>query len=372
MKKLRITKKHLANFASVLIMIPFLVAACSQSPSTGNTSGDSGNEPNVDVTVSVDATDITDEEQLEEAARAEGGEVMIYTSITIDDLEVILSEFKKAYPFTDPTYYRASGDDVIQKSMTEAKTGQVFADVFETESFEVYRLMQAGLVQPFISSESEIYSPKAKDASGYWTVDRINPVVIGYNTELVDPADVPTTWDDLLDPKWKGKMGVEANDVELLAGMVSVWGEARTYEFWEGIAAQDPGIIDGHTELAELISAGEFVIAPNLYSYRVEKLKAEGAPIDWVRTDPVVTFSNILAMAANAPHPATAKLFINWLLSEEGQIVYRELGRVPGRPGIQPDPPSLVEGLNLVFTVPAMAEDYNTYAEKWRSILHLE
>ena len=213
MKILRKAKKHPAYFASVIIMIPFIISACSQAPSAGNSSGDSGKEPTVDVTLSVDAIGITDEEQLEEAARAEGGEVMVYTSITIDDLEVILSEFKKAYPFTNPTYYRASGDDVIQKSMTEAKTGQVFADVFETESFEVYRLLQAGLIQPFISSESEIYSPKAKDASGYWTVDRINTVVIGYNTELVDPADVPTTWDDLLDPKWKGKMGVEANDV---------------------------------------------------------------------------------------------------------------------------------------------------------------
>ena len=372
MKKLRITKEHPALLTSLLIMIPFLAAACSQSPSAGNSSGDASNEPTVEATASVDALDVADEKLLEEAARAEGGEVMIYTSITIDDLEEILAEFNEAYTFTIPTYYRASGDDVIQKSMTEAKTGQHFADVFETESFEVYRLMQAGLIQPFISSESEVYSPKAKDPSGYWTVDRINPVVIGYNTELVEAADIPTTWEDLLDPKWKGKMGVEANDVELLAGMVSVWGEARTYEFWEGIAAQDPGIIDGHTELAELISAGEFAIAPNLYAYRVEKLKAEGAPIDWVRTDPVVTFSNILAMAADAPHPATAKLFINWLLSEKGQNVFRELGRVPGRPGIQPDPPSLVEGLNLVFTVPAMAEDYNKYAEKWRSILNLE
>jgi len=372
MKKQRTAKIHAANFASLLMTILFFVSACSQASTAGITNGGPGSEPTVDITHPVDVLDVADEEQLEEAARAEGGEVMIYTSITIDDLEVILSEFKEAYPFTNPSYYRASGDDVIQKSMTEAKTGQVFADVFETESFEVYRLMQAGLIQPFISSESEIYPPQAKDASGYWTVDRMNPVVIGYNTELVDPEDVPTSWEDLLDPKWKGLMGVEANDVELLAGMASVWGEARTFEFWEGIAAQDPGIIDGHTELAELISAGEFAIAPNLYSYRVEKLKAEGAPIDWVRTDPIVTFSNILAMAADAPHPATAKLFINWLLSEEGQIVYRELGRIPGRPGIQPDPPTLVEGLNLVFTVPAMAKDYDTYAEKWRTILNLE
>jgi len=222
-------RKRINNLFVAVTVLSFLLSACSQSLPGDNENSEIGTTPKVGTSTPVATQQLSTERQLEDAARAEGGEVMFYTSITIDDLEVILAEFKEAYPFTNPTYYRASGNDVIQKTMTEAKTGQHFADVFETESFEVYRLMQAGLIQPFISSESENYSPNAKDPAGYWTVDRINTVVIGYNTELVDPADIPTTWEDLLDPKWKGMMGVEANDVELLAGMVSVWGEAKTY-----------------------------------------------------------------------------------------------------------------------------------------------
>jgi iron(III) transport system substrate-binding protein len=347
-----------------------LIAGCSQVPGENITptspapSSSAADQP-------ADSTSSA-EQQLIDEAKKEGGQLMFYTSLNIDDLELILNKFEEAYPFTSTDYYRASGSDVIQKALLEKQAGKQFADVFETESFEIYRLQEAGLLQPYIAPERDVYPEDAKDPEGFWTVDRINTVVIGYNTDLVAPADAPKTWDDLLDPKWKGKIGVEVNDVELLAGMVKAWGEQKAFSFWEGIAAQEPGIIDGHTELAELVSAGEFAVSPNLYGHRVEKLKKDGAPIDWVRTDPVIAFTQLLAMAADAPHPATARLFINWLLSEEGQNTYRELGRIPNRPGVEVDPPGLVEGLNLLYTVPGWAADYASYAEKWNSLFHLK
>lgn len=364
--------RKLVNLLSVALAATAVLAACTAARPAGESGQDSSTQPASGQGATSLAASLSEESRLEEAARLEGGEVAIYTSMSIDDLEFLLARFKESYPFTRPTYYRASGDDVIQKSMTEAQAGQHFADVFDTEAFEVTRLLQAGLLQPFVAPQSEAYPAQAKDPEGYWTVNRINTVVIGYNTELVDPLDVPATWEDLLEPKWKGKMGVEANDVELFAGMVSVWGEEKTTRLWEGIAAQEPGIVDGHTELAQLVSAGEFAISPNLYAYRVERLKSDGAPIEWVRTDPIIAYSQLIAMAADAPHPATARLFINWALSEAGQNAIREMGRIPGHPDIQSDPPGLVEGLNLVFTVPAMADDFDHYLEQWRSILHLK
>ena len=350
----------------------FLITACGQSAAGKKPPGVVDATPSLDLIETVETPHESEEMLLIEAANAEGGELMLYTSINIDDLEQILGKFEERYPFTNTDYYRARGEDVIRKSMTEAQTGQHFVDVFETEAFEVYRLQQAGLLQPYVAPESAAFPSDAKDPAGYWTVDRINTVVISYNTDLVDPADVPITWEDLLDSKWKGKIGVEANDVELFADMVSEWGEEKTYAYWEGIAALEPGIVDGHTVLAELVSAGEFAISPTLFGYRVEKLKAKGAPIEWVRTDPVIAYTQLLAMAADAPHPATARLFINWLLSEEGQNAYRQVGRIPSRPGIKANPPELIEGLNLIYTVPSLAANYNSYAEKWKSLLKLD
>lgn len=309
---------------------------------------------------------------LEDAARQEGGDLMVYTSMNIDDLEVVLDRFKSAYPFVETEYYRAGGDEVIQKALIESQAGQVFADVFETQAFEVYRLREAGLLQPFAAPEGDAYPDSARDPDGYWNTSRLVTVVIGYNTDLVDSADAPAAWDDLTDPKWQGRMGVEASDVELLANMVEAWGEERSYALWEGIAAQQPAIIDGHTELAELLAAGEFAISPTLYGHRVERLKANGAPIEWINADLNVAYTSLVAMAADAPNPATARLFINWLLSEDGQTAIRDVGRIPARPGVESDPPELTAGLELTYSSPALAAEYNTYADRWNALFGLE
>ncbi|MFQ5855965.1 MAG: ABC transporter substrate-binding protein [Anaerolineae bacterium] len=343
-----------------LVLVTLLAAACVQ-PTPAAAPAEPAQPP-----------EAVAEPSLEEAARAEGGQLMVYTSMNIDDLEEVLARFKEDYPFVTTEYYRAKGEDVIAKALTEAQAGQHFADVFETNAFEVYRLFLEGLLAPFDAPERAAYPDSAKDADGYWTVDRINTVVIAYNTELVDPADVPKTFEDLLDPKWKGKVGVEAGDIELLADMVGAWGEERTYAFWEGIAAQEPGIVSGHTELAELVAAGEYAISPTLYGHRVEKLKKKGAPLEWVKTDPVFAYTQLMALAAEAPHPATGKLFVNWLLSEAGQTAIRDVGRIPARPGVASDPAVLTEGLNFYYSIPTLAERYNDYLEKWNAFFGLE
>ncbi|MFQ5614641.1 MAG: ABC transporter substrate-binding protein [Anaerolineae bacterium] len=360
-----------------LLLMALLAAACgpaapTAAPAPTEAPAAAPTEAPAATPTEAPAAEAAPEMSLEEAAEAEGGQLMVYTSMNIDDLEEVLAKFRETYPFVSTEYYRAKGEGVIQKALTEAQAGQHFADVFETNAFEVYRLLEQDLLAPYVAPESAAYPDNAKDPDGFWTVDRINTVVIAYNTELVDPADVPSTWEELLDPKWKGLVGVEAGDVELLADMVGAWGEERTTTFWQGIAAQEPGIVDGHTELAELVAAGEFAISPTLYGHRVEKLKAKDAPLEWVRTDPVFAYTQLLAMAADAPHPATAKLFINWLLSEEGQGAIRDVGRIPGRPGMTTNPPGLTEGLNLYYTIPSLAENYNDYAETWFSFFSLE
>ncbi len=373
-------KKRVMLLLAGFVILALLVTACSstsdeeeeEAPAAAEVQEETAAEPEVEEEVMEEVMQEVTEESLVEAARAEGGEMMIYTSMNIDDLEVILEKFGEKYDFVSTEYYRASGEDVIQKALTEATAGQHFVDVFETNAFEVYRLLQENLLAPFIAPESAAYADNAKDPDGFWTVDRINTVVIGYNTELVDPADLPATWEDLLDPKWKGLMGVEASDVELLADMVGAWGEEKTYAFWEGIAAQEPGIVDGHTELAELVAAGEFAISPTLYGHRVEKLKDKDATLDWVRTDPVFAYTQLLALAADGPHPATGMLFVNWLLSEDGQGAIRDVGRIPGRPGMTTDPPGLTEGLNLIYTTPSQAENYDDYADVWFSYFSLD
>ncbi len=141
--------------------------------------------------VAPDSSEQVKEMTLEEAAKAEGGELMVYMSTNIQDLEYILDKFVETYPFMKTDYYRASGNIVAQKLITEAQAGQHFADVIEIEAFEIFRLIEAGSIQSYVAPESLNYPSDAKDAEGLWTADRINTLVIGYNTELVSPDEVP-------------------------------------------------------------------------------------------------------------------------------------------------------------------------------------
>lgn len=309
---------------------------------------------------------------LEDQARAEGGQLMIYTSMNSGDLETIMTKFKEAYPFVTVENYRDTGEAVLAKGLTEKWAGKTVADVFELDAVTITSQLQEELLAPYTLPETAAYTANLKDPSNRWTVDRINTVVIAYNTNLVAPSDVPTTWNDLLDPKWKGKMAVEGSDVELLGDTVAAWGQDKAYAFWEGIAAQNPVIVSGHTELANALAAGTYAISPTLYAYRIEKLNAGKMPVAWVRTDPVFAFSTIVGLAYGAPHPATAKLFINWLLSESGQMVIRDLGRIPARPGVATNPPTLTSGLNLFYTTSSVSDNFPAYVEKWKSLFGLK
>ncbi|NIO69032.1 MAG: extracellular solute-binding protein, partial [Anaerolineae bacterium] len=151
---------------------------------------------------------------LEEAAKEEGA-LMVYTSMNIDDLEPILAKFMEKYPFIKAEYYRASGEDVLAKASTEAKAGQHFADVLEGADLQIFQAVKEGLVAPYVSPEVAAYPEGASDPNGMWTVSRVNAVVIAYNTELVKPEEAPKSYEDLLDPKWQGKIGVEQDDVAL-------------------------------------------------------------------------------------------------------------------------------------------------------------
>lgn len=355
---------------SILLIMSFALFACATSTPTPIATALPTQSP-VPITQPATATAQVEDPWVEQA-KAEGGQLMVYTSMNAKDLDKVLAKFKETYPFVNIQYFRDTGENVIVKGLTEAQAGQYVADVYELDSASIGGQVQTELLAPFVSPESEAYSVLLKDPGGYWTMDRINTVVVAYNTNLVDPADAPKTWEDLLDPKWRGKMAVEHTDIELLGDMASVWGQARAYVFWDGIAAQKPAIVDGHTELAEALAAGTYAISPTTYAYRIEKLKADGQPIEWVRTDPVFAFPTILSLANQAPHPATAKLFINWLLSESGQTTIRDLGRIPARPGISSDPPALTEGLNLFYTPISVTDHFAEYTEKWNNLFASE
>ena len=158
----------------------------------------------------------------------------------------------------------------------------------------------------------------------------MNFFVVAYNTTKVKRDELPRTLEGFLDPKWKGRLGIEATDAEWMATLVKQWGE-RGDAFFRRLADMKPDVRKGHVLLAELISAGEIAVGLTVYNANAESLKRKGGPIDWAPVEPVVGRPQGIGIARNAPHPHAALLFADFVLSPEGQALFESMGASPLR-----------------------------------------
>lgn len=307
--------------------------------------------------------------RLEEGARNEGA-LQIYTSMDLEESEPVLKGFMKKYPFIRGEIYRASGEEVAQKLITEYRGRKYLTDIFEGTGIDVAKMLNEGYGQTFYSPRAASYPRTAQDPKGFWIATRYNMLVLGWNTNLVSAAEAPRRYEDLLDPKWRGKLGIEAEDQIWLATLTEHWGESRGQEFFKRISEQQLLIRKGHTLLANLVVAGEVPLTPTLYNHRPEVLKRRGAPIDWRPLEPVVAVAHVISLPRSAPHQHAAMLFIDYLLSTEGQQVLASLGRIPAHSFVNANPPQLNRGFAYKALDPVgFLQKYAKYDQLWQELI---
>ena len=266
-------------------------------------------------------------QRLIEGAKKERA-LSMYTSAQGDDMGALVAAFEKKYGIK-VSLWRASSEKVVQRGVTEARAGRFSPDVFETNGPEMEALYREKLLDTFYSPLFKDLPPQAFPKHRQYIPDRFNFFVIGYNTNLVKPQEVPNTYQDLLDPKWAGRIGMEASDYDWFAAMVKHMGEAKGLDYFQRLAALKPELRTGHTLIAELVSSGEIPLVVGIYNHNVERLAVKGAPVKWKALDPTFGRPQGIAVAKNAPHPYAALLFIDFMLSKEGQQIIRDRGRVP-------------------------------------------
>jgi iron(III) transport system substrate-binding protein len=210
-----------------------------------------------------------------------------------------------------------------------------------------------------------------KDRDGTWTSFFINTHVLVYNTNLVKKEDVPRTYEDLINPKWKGKIVIRDDDFPTFGMMLRVMGKDKGLNFMRRLAAQGVELRSGSTLAIQDISAGAVPLGMNLYGTRVEELKKKRAPVDWIPMEFVLVSIEPLSVAAKAPNPNAARLFVDFLLSKEGQGLMRDRSRIPSRPDVPPDPPQLTQGLKLTPTDLSMVEDAGQIARDYYDIFRI-
>lgn len=307
--------------------------------------------------------------KLEEGAKREG-RLTVYTSLNLEESQPIVEAFTKKYPFIRTEIYRASGEDVALKLMIEYRGRKFLADVLETTGVDVAKVLKEGFLTPFASPRTGAYPRAAKDPKGLWVMTRANMLVLGFNTRLVPEAEVPKTYEDLLNPKWKGKMALEAEDQIWLATLWEHWGEAKAREYFTRLGQQGLSVRKGHTVLAELIAAGEIPLSPNIYNHRPDRMRRRGAPIDWAPIIPVVAVPHMVGLPKNTPNPHAAMLFIDFVLSKEGQQELAKQGRVPIHPLVSADPPRLNTGFRFITLDPLKFLDkFDFYNRMWEELL---
>ena len=300
------------------------------------------------------------EQFLAQGAKKEG-EVAVYTSLISEDLAALSVAFEKKYG-VKVKGWRAGSEKVLQRAITEARANRHDADVIETNGPELESLYREKILQPFKSPHLKDLMPQALRPHGQWVGSRINMFVHSYNTQLVKKEDLPKTYADLTNPRWKGKLGIEADDEDWFAMAVKEQGEEAGLRTFREIAKVNGfSVRKGHTLLAGLVASGEIPFALTTYSHGAEKMKQKGAPVDWYAIEPAIGRANGVAIVRRPPHPHAAALFADFVLSPEGQKILERGGYVPANLRVG----NAAQKLPLKFVDPALVLDEDA---KWKKL----
>jgi iron(III) transport system substrate-binding protein len=227
-------------------------------------------------------------------------------------------------------------------------------------------------LHPIGRRKAKSFIPEFKDPNGYWTAIYINYATIGYNPTLVSEKEAPKQWEDLLDPKWKGKFAIDQEQYPWYGTLHKAWGRERAQKYMRALTKQGIQWRKGHTLIAQLMAAGEFPLGV-VYAHRIEEMKQRGAPVEWVNTvNPIVVTVNAVGLSTKPQHPNTAKLFYDFLMSRAAQQRLRTLRRIPARPDIEPFSPRMEQSkLKLQVEPSQTGPQFNAMLKEFREIFGL-
>jgi iron(III) transport system substrate-binding protein len=238
-------------------------------------------------------------------------EVVYYASMNLSEANALIGEFERRFPFIKVKLNRATSEKLLTRLLAEYSAKRSFADVIQTVEFSMHILARRGILARYTPQANSLY-PKQFKEEGYWTTVYYNAYVTGYNNKLVPAENLPKTYDDLLDPIWKGKLMMEGTKAEWFAGMLQIMGAERGLKYMRALARQQPSPREGHELLAQLIAAGEGLLDLNIPVASVERMKERSAPMDWTALGAAPAVMVGIGEASQAAHPNAAKIF--WIL----------------------------------------------------------
>ncbi len=307
-------------------------------------------------------------DELAKKALAEGGTLNCYCTLAQINAVKIFPVFEQRFPGIKINHVDATADQLAVRAITEAKGGRTLGDVYQGAIENAVQLFEQGLLLEKLTPESAAYPANLKGS--YWIASDFVIIVPAWNTNLVKKEEEPKEFDDFANPRWKNRLIAEPRDVELLVALAKYKykSDEKAIALLKKIAANNVEFHKGHSDLAELLVAGQAAACLTCYSHHYPPRIKKGAPVNYMLTEGIATLQ-ATAMFKNAPHPNTALLFARWATSEEGQKVYAAGGRTPAHPKVEP-----VEKTRPAKLYPISAADVKEmrrYEKTWKEIFGL-
>lgn len=308
------------------------------------------------------------QQRLHEAAKGEG-EALIYANMDISAMKPLTDGFMKRYPGAKAASVHFSGASIITRLDSEARAGKPISDVVLSGQLGVLALIDKKIAMRYRSPEREYFRDGLKDKDGLWTAYMTNVMVSAYNTRQVKKEEAPRSVEDFLKPRWKGKLTMDSQSYVWFGTMMQYLGEEAGLRFMKRLNEQNISHQRGRRLMTQLVAAGEFDMAVETNLNSVLTLSKQGAPLAFAPSQPYFLSPSLVFMSANAPHPYTGALFVDYLLSEEGQKIVVTTNRMPANNKVKSPESQILEGQDVrtpdIFDI---GRRYQSIGNRYREI----
>ena len=299
---------------------------------------------------------------------SEGGTLNLYGTLAQINAETILPAFEKRFPGIKVNHVDATADQLAARVIAEARGGRVLADIFQTLLDGLVHVKDQGLFLDQLYPEADAFPKELKGTS--WVASDLIYIVPAWNTTKVKKEEEPKQFEDFADARWKNRIIAEPRDFQLLIGLsrYKYKSDEKAIALLKRVAANNPEFHKGHSQLAELLVAGQAAACVTCYAHHYPIRKRKGAPVDYMLSEGTGDI-DATAILKSAPHPNTALLFARWIASVEGQKIYSQGGRLPAHPNVEP-----VEKTRPAKVYPVGendVKDYPKYEKIWKEIFGL-
>ena len=312
---------------------------------------------------------------LASAAKSEG-KVTWYTTFSSDDVDPMIKAFNKVYPDIKVDALRLSADQIPPKIITEQKGHQYTADVVSGDSPQVAQLIQAKTLQPYTPPDQTALPKGLSLPTGYEGVVYVNTTPIAWNPTIVKQKGlpVPTGIETFTEPAWKGQFSIDPSAINWYDSLIKSMGHDKALALVKKLGDNDPVFVESHTEALTDVQSGEPAGAATIYGYKAASMKADTPKqVEFLNYTPLPSSLNLTDVVANAPHPAAARLFDDWLVSQQGQqAIVDETNHASIRSDVKNDPTVWDESKWPVAWGDPMLDSsaYNSELAEYDSALH--